>query len=688
MGIGQKRSLLLVLALAACGDEEGPGGIVEPTPAVSVSVSTNWVSAPTIGTDDELYQYIRCDVSLRAEAAGAGQATWGDATIYWSAGVDRTVPLDSTPISAAEVRASWGGNTITADNTQEARWQFWAYAPFTNRVAFRYQRGAEGETRTASVDFTCGPAVPPGGTAPPEVVALTVQDPGGPLEPGDTLVAQYTATSTIGLWETRLVLLGPCAMTSIFGEALAGTVSRTVPIPIPAQCALGVPLSVGLSAEDAALQQRSRLTITGFTLSDLTPPTIGIQSVPPTGGSLIPDVAGTYFVEDTIRFRFGASDNHELRALVWEVQPAGFRDSLVVSGGGVDPWIDLPVLAGWVGPVELRFYARDASGLVSDTVATNPGAVRVLATTANPTIATAVTGEIRDVVMDERRGTLYLLQSSHSRIAVLETATLAATGTISTPAPAADFDLTPGGDSLLLTFPDLLALGVVDLRDATPSVTVVPLTSLDATLDQRPMGIRATANGRVFVRLGGSNPDGWTLLELDLASAIETMRTDAGVNGYVGPAGMERSHDYGTLVLLGADSQFQRYEAATDAFGARQTASYNSARPSVDRDGRHVAVSLDVYDGSLLPMLRVESMLPPGTSAYLISTLTPSGEYLYHARQPWGILRSRVGDGALLDRIRSSLHATLLRVSSDGAFLVEVENTNSPLSAIRLIELR
>jgi len=679
--------LMAIFAIAACGDDADPGTIVEPNLGLTVRVAASLVSAPTIGTDAELYQYIKCAVTLEATASGVGTATWQDATLYWFAGVDRTVPVDSTPIPVSTVRASWSGDQIRAGDEQQARWEMLAYAPFAIRAAFRYRQGTGGRTYTAATTFTCGPDVPADGIAPPDVATLAVREPGGALEPGDTLTLEYTVTSAIGLWETRVVLGGACSTTMEFGEALLKNVSRTVPLVLPFDCVLGLPVTVGVAAMDAALQERSRAVTPALTVTDVTPPSVYIASVPVTGGSLVPGVVGTFFVDDSIMVRFAAWDNHALRALVWEVQPHGFRDSLVVTGADVMPWVSIRLRPDWVGPIELRFFARDVSGNVSTVVATIPGDVRVLPTATPPTVQATVPGTVRAAVIDRSRGVLYLLQPDQSHVRVLEMGALATLETIATPVAGLDLDLTPGGDSLILTLPGIRALGIVDLRAATRVVTVVPLTSLDTTVDQTPAFVRTLANGRAFVRLGGGNPDGWTLLELDLATGTESTRTDAGAAGNVSAAEMERSHDHTAVVLAMPGAQLQRYGMAQDAFGTIRGAAVGGPL-SVDLDGQRVGISRYVYDGSLLPLREVESMYPAGSSVYEISVLTPSGEYLYHALPPWGILRSRVSDGALVDRIASPLSPNLLRVSADGTILVELEDTYTGTTRVRVSDLR
>ena len=75
-----------------------------------------------------------------------------------------------------------------------------------------------------------------------------------------------------------------------------------------------------------------------------------------------------------------------------------------------------------------------------------------------------------------------MLQTNERRLAIVSTATLQVTATIPTPGAPTGFDLTPGGDSLIVALPSSKALGVLDLRQASPQLALLPLTTLDATL--------------------------------------------------------------------------------------------------------------------------------------------------------------------------------------------------------------
>jgi hypothetical protein len=673
------RALLLmgVVATAACGDDDG--GITGPDSG-PVTVTISRVGVYQTGVDDQRQQYITCEVLFRASSEGTESVIWESATLYWYVGADRTLPVDSSFIAASDI---WGEPELPPGVPQESRAEIRAGAPFALRATFRYHARPRGSTRSAEASFTCGPEVPSGGTPEPELAGVSIQSLSGALEPGDTIRVRFTASSTIGLWETLVVLRDACELTTLFSEGLAQRTTHDVAIPIPSGCTLGLPLTVGIVALDAALQEQYQVTTLTPALSDLTPPRITVSSSPGT-----PGVRGTFFAGDTLSFMFEARDNHDVRALIWEIYPAGIRDSLVVFGPEVSPWIAVPLEDAWVGPLELRFYARDATNLTSDTVTTAPGDVQVRASVTLPSVDGTVPGGVDEVLFDVARGVLYALQQYQSRITVLETLTLGTVETIGLPAPAVDLDLTPGGDSLLLTLPALGALGVVDLGQATRQVVVVPLTSLDSALYQRPIWVRAMANGKAFVRLGGLGQESFRLLQVDLASRTETIRLDAGDQGYIGAARMERSADRTVLVLQGGPGLFQRYATATDTFGAPQSATPFDVRPSLDGSGQVTSIGLDLYDTDLRFLREVESKVPPNAAVYVLSALTPSGEYLYQALQPWGILRSRVSDGVLLDRSPSPVDAWNMRISDDGAFLAQVQNTSAGTARIRVVDLR
>jgi hypothetical protein len=553
-------SAIAILSLTVAGCRDGTA----PDNRLTVAVTVAGLEGPFVTTVSDSEITVECGVHLRAVATGSGRATWLDATFEFFVGRSRLTPVDSVLITESDIRSSWGAAEIAAGQAQESGWTVQAAIPFAAAIEYRYQleTGRRGTTR---VEFTCGPEVPPS-ARPPTITSLTVQVPPGGLEPQDTLAVEYAATSEIGLWQTLVRLAGPCQVERVFAENLAHSVTRTVVLPIPADCRLGVPIDVTVSARDAALLETSRRSPTRPVLVDLTPPTVDPMLFPPAGGST-QLFSGDYFVGDSIYFIFMASDNHALRALVWEVWPAGFRDSLVVTGANAAPWLKIPIRSEWTGPIELRLYARDVVGLTSEVFHSPPDSLRVHPTVQRSTAWTSVDGEVREIAIDTRRGAIYLMQWHPGRIAVFETTTMRVTQTVLLPSNPTDIDLTPGGDSLVVALPVERALGVFDLRAAPLTLDSRPLSLLDTTRNQYPWRLRVAANGKALVPLAGSVPSTYTLLEVDLGTGAERLRTDAGDGGFVSGGPLGRSHDHSMLVLNGGPGRFQRYDAGTDAFG-------------------------------------------------------------------------------------------------------------------------
>ncbi|PYP60221.1 MAG: hypothetical protein DMD44_02950 [Gemmatimonadetes bacterium] len=531
--------------------------------------------------------------------------------------------------------------------------------------------------------FDCGPA-PSATTPPPVITALSVEPPTSPVQPGDLLKLDYSATSGVGLWKTTIALSGPCTARWIFGEGLQQSVQRVVSVPIPFSCRLGVPLTLSANTVDAAAQGVSRNVVPGISLVDVTPPTVEPMLFPPPAGSATNLFAGEYFVGDSLNFMFIASDNVALRTLVWEVMPAGFRDSLRVSGRSAIPRPTIPIQPDWIGPIQLRAYARDSVGLVSDTFVSPLDSLRVHPTLTRPTTAAAVEGEIAELAIDQRRGVIYLAQGYQRRLAVLSTASMTVSATLALPAASADLDLTASGDSLVVALPSLRALGVIDLRQSPLAVALLPLTVLDTTIDQWPSSVRVAANGKALVLLEGSSPSAFTLIEVDLATQVQRLRTDAGDGGNVGVAALERSFDHSTVVLRGNPTLFQRYDASSDAFGPLHSVA-SIGTISVDGTGQHVALGADVYDATLGFLRRMDSPFV----GWVPTAVSADGQYLYQGVARYGIVRSRVSDGVMLDRSLGPVFTGgLVRMSPDGTMLVIVDSNCCGTSHIAVMDLR
>jgi hypothetical protein len=137
-----------------------------------VAVSVVRTTPPILGETEDGTATIKCDVYFRAVATGDGRATWMDAKVHWYAGTDRSTPVDSLTLGAADIRSAWGSGAIGAGQTQDAQWTFTGGAPF--HVAMEYQyKPANSDVQSATAEFTCGSAVAAGTPAPTHRAVLT-----------------------------------------------------------------------------------------------------------------------------------------------------------------------------------------------------------------------------------------------------------------------------------------------------------------------------------------------------------------------------------------------------------------------------------------------------------------------------------------------------------------------------------
>jgi hypothetical protein len=145
------RVLAGALALAAaCGDGIAPRETIVDVTLVSLV-------GPTVATDANGVQTISCEIELSAIAAGAGAATWLDATSRVWPVADPSTGGSTTQIGAEIVRQVWGFEEIFADETQTSRWIATHTSPFSATLDFRYRASPGGRILSSGVAFTCSP---------------------------------------------------------------------------------------------------------------------------------------------------------------------------------------------------------------------------------------------------------------------------------------------------------------------------------------------------------------------------------------------------------------------------------------------------------------------------------------------------------------------------------------------------
>ncbi len=658
--------------LASCQDATGP--------RLGVVVTVSQLVGPTSSADSTGQQRLECQLSLEARSRARSRSAWLDATLSFYGADDSTRVLSTSTVAAADVRSSWGADSLDAGASETAHWRLTGSAPFSMRMLFRYQP-AGGPVDSTAVRVSCSP---PLGSGPPPTIVTLQAGQTTPLEPGDTLALTYAATSAVGLWQSRIHLGGPCDTTVLLPERLQFTASHRVSIVLPAACALGVPLVVTAATFDTRLQPAQQtLTLPG--LVDHTRPTLAAWIGTPYAEAVpVAGLGGYLFAGDVITVTVNAADNHALQAIDRQAQPVGYRDSVRVSGPAGFWYSEFQIPATWVGPVQWRFDARDVSGNVSDTVASALGATEVFPTVGPAPTPTYAMEEVTDATFDGKRGVIYLLESNAYRIAVFSPASRSIVASIALTDYAPAIDLSPGGDSLVTVLMNSHALGVVDLTQAAPALQPVPLPGLD-TSTWRLLDIRVPATGRAVLAVQHAVVGGETrLYTYDLATGAMRLRSEVPALASNFPGQLGRSGDGAVIVENDGAGVLARYDAAADAFGPPH-ATRLVGRPSLDSTGAHVAIVGELYDGALQDLGSVRPAVGLGV-------ISPDGRTHYGPLASWaplGLARSRVADGSIIDRIAVPYLTSLLRVSPDGSTLLVVGYTSagSPVGVIDLGQL-
>lgn len=666
--LGAAALLVACGAFWACRDVTGPG--------LEVVVSIEHVDGAELTTDDAGQPVLTCGARLSARATGPGSATWMDADFLFFAGADRSTPLDSSVIPATTIRTSWGKEAIAAGVQQASGWRLSAHAPFGVRFVYHYQTD-KGSLRTTAVSFSCGPVAAPG-HAPPDITTFA-RHTTGPVQPGDTLRLDVTATSGAGLLETVVHVSGACTASLTLNDSLFPYLTRTLGIVLPNACPLGAQLVVSVAVVDAELQATTR-TLTLPPLVDVKPPAVSAYLALRYNG-LWQDarLGGNWFVGDTLHLVISATDNVQLKTLLWEMQPAGIRDSVAVSGRSGLATIPIPARPEFAGTHRVLVSARDTNGNTSVPIASDSGGVNIFPTASPATVVASVAGAINGIAFDTLRDVVYLLQTDSSRIAIFSPATMSVTGTIPLPGRPVGLDLSVSGDSLVTLLGPSGALGIVDLRATPFAVSVVPVTRPDTTTPAGPVTVRVAANGLALV----TTDYGDHLITVDLATGAQRLRLDVGAAGQTGFGFIERSGDRSAVFLSGA-GVLQRYDAASDKWGPT-TPMEPGAWPVVDRHGDHIALGYALYDASLRLLRSVRlwmwqwepepALSPDGGTFYLFEPLT-------------GVVRSRVSDGGTIDRFLIPFQATFVRASPDGLRLVAIQSNAAAPSLVTVLDLR
>lgn len=678
----RSHAFLAVLALAASACDSATDTDSTPTPGVEVRLSGS-AGNLSVTTSPEGRRVAECPVELTATvpAGKGGLVTWGDATMRWYFGLDRSTPDDSTVFTGPEIARGFGTAQIAPGEARRASWRFWAGAPYKATLAISYREGNDGPLKRVEYTFTCGPEAPLAGAPLPTIRDLTVHDEsdavGHEVLPGHTLRISLAGQSQVGLWETGVIVSGAFSAHVRVPHGLEAQSRHGVSIRIPPDAVVGEPIRIQAYAADAFLQVGTKVFQDSLRLVAHVAPVLLSASLERSPGTAT-RLSGTFAEGDTIPLSVRTSGYVPMSWVVYTLgAPANVRDSVAVPAGGwVQHTVKIPVRAGWAGTPPLSVYVR-GSVLASNVLSSAPDGLRIYPQRVRPVRSAATANPATDMVLDEARGLLYL-SFWEKRVEVLSLATMTFGTPIALPAGAAGIDLTRNRDTLLVALGNQ-TLGIVDL--ARPgSVTQVPLAPGGTAM--WAVGVRVAANGKVLVTGNPVGTYGQSVVEMASLGAGQRVRTDAPSDA--APMNI-RSPDR-SRVFFGSARCAIVYSSASDAFGpciATEPSGSWSSTPS----GNRFARGYGVQDGSSGEV----RVFPHIWNGNYTTGISPDGADLYIGSSG-GLTRARVSDGALLERIPlpAVANGTIL-FTGGGRYLLAVNahiGVASEPTRVYLVDLR
>lgn len=500
----------------------------------------------------------------------------------------------------------------------------------------------------------------------PVVDAVSVT-PADSVEPGDSLIVHVTAHDNAFL--TRIVAQASGAFSA--AETLAvftqgGTFDLTFRVPPTAP--LGSVASFAVHAIDIASLASNVGNASGPPFGDFTAPVVPSADLPAT-------FYNPLVLQDTFHIAISASDEHRLAWVGYRLgEPPFFEDSVAVTdAAGYYPMTAI-VTAGWIGEPRLQPFARDSSG----NLGTYNGffQLRVIDAIRRPTRYSGQTITLLDAVYDRKRDALYLLGGPGLGAIPLTTLEYA-------PMPIPSYsgisiDLTPSNDTLLM--PVDYGLGIMDLTQSPPTIDTVPL-AYDTSLGG-PKNIAVAASNKVLITLATGFIPAQFLIH-DLTTGQTQVRTDVGDAGTITTfASLVPSLDRARVALLwGFVDSGQVYQSASDAFSAARVLGVPNAwegAATADNSGNRFLIGGTLYGSDFATLATFDYPLNPAyPNQPVASAITPDGQYAYFSQELGDpavalVLKVRLSDNAVLERIRPPAFARWLFVTPDGTSLIGI----------------
>jgi hypothetical protein len=528
---------------------------------------------------------------------------------------------------------------------------------------------------------------------PPTVTASTFGGGGnGTLETGDdTIYVHIVATDNTALRAIGYEIRDPSRGQTIRRDSLvlaADTVAAlddTLLFPLPLNLILPVPNGTPFEGSVFA-----RDTAGNFAFANLAPMTVRPASPPiATGsvsGSTLPDSTGA--LRDTLDITVTVESPRPLTHVGYRLSNfIGYGDSIAVTDTARTHTFRLPIPFEWKGVlVRIEAFGRDRLGLEDHEQVAE---LRVVVFPSRPTQTFRVGQGVSDVVHDVARDRVYLMtsldstpQAGQPEVRVFQFSPAGFLPGIRLPWFADGIDLSPGGDSLLITLYNG-RLGIVNLvtlaQDSTAPIAFPPSNGRYA------WKVRGMANGKAMISIASAYwgaLDPGLFVDFDLATGTQTLRSDVGDAGAIGLSPLlGRTPDRTRLLLWPSKStagEGQLYHAATDSFGPSVPIPglpAGARSVSSDAAGSLWLVGNQLLDGTLTWLRQI------GTGNAGTSVISHDGVFAY-VSVPEGVAKFRTSDGTQVELILLQNPPYELKITPDGNTLIVIGY------GLQLIDLR
>ena len=286
--------------------------------------------------------------------------------------------------------------------------------------------------------------------------------------------------------------------------------------------------------------------------------------------------------------------------------PANVRDS-VSAQGAASGVLNVPVAipSAWAGStIAVTVFAYDQDGhFTQDSL----GLTSVGLHLTRPVRTVAVDTATRRAVYDTKRNVVYFAVGDQAAIQVLSLSSMTYGTPIPLPTPAADLDIRPGGDSLVVALANRADLAFANVLTSPATVSVVHLTAFDApggdttNAIDTVLSVRQASDGRVLMAFleGPANTATFGVAEFNPSTAADSVLISTLTYG---PSALVRSGN-GAAVLMtnvGPSDPYLLYNARTQAFtGPFGNNDHLLETASADSDGSAYAFGLQLYSGAL-----------------------------------------------------------------------------------------